>query len=70
MAGGAGSFCVTLRSMKRCTGCGNRGELSSAALSMDMKLCWVCYRLNVSAVAEHEFQRKANGWDKMEEPAT
>lgn len=55
--------------MKRCTGCGERGELSSAALSMDLKLCWVCYRLNVSAVAEHEFQRRANGWDKAEERA-
>ncbi len=55
--------------MKRCAGCQNRGPLSTAAYNMKLDLCWVCYRLRVSAVAEHEYQRRANGWDKLEEPA-
>lgn len=49
---------------KRCTICQSR-EMSTAAFLMGMDLCWVCYRLNVSAVAEHEFQKRANGWDKL-----
>lgn len=44
------------------------GAVCSAAQFRKMVLCWVCYRLHVSAIGQLEFERQTNRWADLEEP--
>ncbi len=44
------------------------GDVCFAARFRKMTLCWVCYRLHVSAVGQLEHERVANRWAELEEP--
>lgn len=48
------------------TGCHCGGEVCTAAKYKSLRLCWICYRLRSSAIAEIERERTAHRWAELE----